>query len=39
VHRYLTVDAHIVRGIIESHLDDLLAFVRGIRERLASDDS
>ncbi|MCA8950526.1 MAG: DUF86 domain-containing protein [Planctomycetes bacterium] len=36
VHRYLTVDAQIVRGILENHLDDLLAFVRGIRDRLAS---
>lgn len=37
VHRYLTVDPRIVRGIAETHLDDLLAFVRGIRDRLATD--
>jgi len=38
VHRYLAVDARVVRGIVDSHMDDLLAFVRGIRERLAADN-
>ena len=39
VHRYLTVDPAIVQSIVETHLDDLLAFVRGIRDRLAADDT
>lgn len=35
VHQYLDVDPEIVKAIVESHLDDLLAFVRSIRARLA----
>ena len=35
VHRYLEVDPRIVQSIVERDLDDLLAFVKGIRDRLA----
>ena len=35
VHDYLEIDPAIVRKIAESHLDDLLAFVRIARTRLA----
>lgn len=34
VHRYVDVDPAIVRSIVERHLDDLLAFVRAVRDRL-----
>lgn len=34
VHRYLAVDPAVARAIVEGHLDDLLAFVRAIRDRL-----
>jgi uncharacterized protein YutE (UPF0331/DUF86 family) len=34
VHRYLQVDPRIVQGIVERDLDDLLGFVRAIRDRL-----
>lgn len=37
VHQYLAVDPAIVRSIVESQLDDLLSFVRGVRDRLARD--
>ncbi len=37
VHRYLVVDARVLRGIVEQNLDDLLAFVRGVRDRLEDD--
>jgi uncharacterized protein with HEPN domain len=33
VHRYLQVDPRIVQGIVERDLDDLLGFVRTIRDR------
>ena len=36
VHGYEIVDLEIVRDIVENHLDDLLAFVNAIRERLKS---
>jgi uncharacterized protein YutE (UPF0331/DUF86 family) len=35
VHGYLQVDAAIVQRIVQRDLDDLLAFVRTIRDRLA----
>jgi uncharacterized protein YutE (UPF0331/DUF86 family) len=34
VHRYLQVDPHIVQSIVERDLDDLLGFVRVIRDRV-----
>ncbi len=34
VHRYLQVDTAVVRRIVEHHLEDLLAFVRSVRDRL-----
>lgn len=34
VHRYLQVDVRIVQSIVERDLDDLLGFVRAIRDRL-----
>ena len=34
VDRYLVVDVAVVRGIVEGHLDDLLAFARSVRARL-----
>ena len=34
VHGYDTVDLSIVRDVAEHHLDDLLAFVEAVRERL-----
>lgn len=36
VHNYQTVNPAFVEEITRHHLDDLLAFVRAIRERLAS---
>lgn len=36
VHNYQTVNPDYVETITRHHLDDLLAFVRAIRERLAS---
>lgn len=36
VHNYQTVNPDYVEEITRDHLDDLLAFVRSIRERLAS---
>ena len=36
VHNYQTVNPAFVEDITRHHLDDLLAFVRAIRERLAS---
>ncbi|MFH1023365.1 MAG: DUF86 domain-containing protein [Planctomycetota bacterium] len=33
VHGYDAVDLHVVQDIVEHHLDDLLEFVRLIRER------
>lgn len=36
VHRYLDVDPAIVRAVLESNLQDLSAFVRSIRDRLAA---
>ena len=35
VHGYETVDVAIVREVVEHRLDDLLAFARVIRSRLA----
>lgn len=35
VHRCLQVDMAILRRIVERDLDDLLGFVRSIRDRLA----
>ncbi|MEO6594186.1 MAG: DUF86 domain-containing protein [Planctomycetota bacterium] len=35
VHRYLQVDPRIVRAVVETHLEDLLAFARCVRDRLA----
>lgn len=34
VHRYTQVDPGIVRAIVERHLDDLLVFVRSIRDHV-----
>lgn len=34
VHRYLQVDLAILQRIVERDLDDLLGFVRGIRDRV-----
>ena len=34
VHRYLQVDTRIVQSIVERDLDDLLVFVRAIRDRM-----
>lgn len=34
VHRYLDVDVAIVRAIVETHLEDLLEFVRCVHRRL-----
>jgi uncharacterized protein YutE (UPF0331/DUF86 family) len=34
VHNYDAVDLSIVRDVLEHHLDDLLAFVAAIRERM-----
>ncbi len=34
VHRYLDVDAAIVREVAVEHLEDLLAFVAGLRDKL-----
>lgn len=36
VHRYLQVDLTILQRIVERDLDDLLGFVRSIRDRLPS---
>lgn len=36
VHRYLQVDAKVVRGIVDDHLQDLLRFVTAVRARLAT---
>ncbi len=36
VHGYDTVDLDVVRDVLEHRLDDLLAFVRAIRARLAA---
>ena len=36
VHRYLTVDPRVVRSVLESNVDDLHRFVRGVRDRLAA---
>jgi uncharacterized protein YutE (UPF0331/DUF86 family) len=35
VHGYQDVDMAIVEDVVQSHLDDLLVFVRAIRERLS----
>lgn len=35
VHEYQVVDLAIVEDVVMNHLDDLLAFVQAIRERLA----
>ncbi len=35
VHRYLQVDPRIVQSIVERDLEDLLSFVRAIRDRQA----
>lgn len=37
VHGYEAVDPAVVEKVTRDHLDDLLAFVRAIRERLASE--
>jgi len=37
VHRYLAVDTAIVQAIVATHLDELLAFVRSVRDRLRTD--
>lgn len=37
VHRYVEVDAAVVRSILDRHVDDLLAFVREIREKTAGE--
>jgi uncharacterized protein YutE (UPF0331/DUF86 family) len=37
VHGYEVVDPAVVEKVTRHHLDDLLAFVRAIRERLASE--
>lgn len=37
VHGYQAVDPAVVEKVTRDHLDDLLAFVRAIRERLASE--
>jgi uncharacterized protein YutE (UPF0331/DUF86 family) len=34
VHRYLQVDLTILRRIVERDLDDLLGFVRAVRDRM-----
>jgi len=34
VHGYEEVDLEIVRDVVEHHLDDLLAFVAAVRERI-----
>jgi uncharacterized protein YutE (UPF0331/DUF86 family) len=34
VHGYAAVDPAIIRDVVEHHLDDLLAFVTAIRERI-----
>lgn len=34
VHRYLQVDVAVLQRIVERDLDDLLGFVRSIRDRL-----
>ena len=34
VHRYLDVDPDILRGILTDHLDDLLTFVRVVRDHM-----
>jgi uncharacterized protein YutE (UPF0331/DUF86 family) len=36
VHGYDDVDLEVVRNVLDVHLDDLLAFVRVIRDRLPS---
>lgn len=33
VHRYVEVDPAVVRSILDHHVDDLLAFVREVRDR------
>ena len=37
VHGYEAVDPAVVEKVTRDHLDDLLSFVRAIRERLASE--
>ena len=37
VHGYEAVDPAVVEKVTRDHLDDLLAFVKAIRERLASE--
>jgi uncharacterized protein YutE (UPF0331/DUF86 family) len=36
VHGYETVDPEVIEQVVRRNLDDLLAYVRAIRERLAS---
>ncbi len=36
VHGYAEVDLRIVRDVVDNRLDDLLAFVQAVRERLPS---
>jgi uncharacterized protein YutE (UPF0331/DUF86 family) len=38
VHRYLEVDLSILQAIVERHLDDLLAFVRAVRDKQHAGD-
>ena len=35
VHEYQVVDLAVVEDVVTNHLDDLLAFVQAVRERLA----
>jgi uncharacterized protein YutE (UPF0331/DUF86 family) len=35
VHEYQIVDLAILEDVVTNHLDDLLAFVRAVRERLS----
>ncbi len=37
VHGYDTVDLGIVEDVVRNHLDDLLAFVEAVRQRLSTD--